>query len=154
MRGLLSAGFAHLDEKLQLVPRLLAVAVSPFAYDDDDTTFCLNSMDVRTDWDDCTFDLEEYVAEHCLDRGKAKYRLAAYVAYVADKDVATTWSFNSGLFVAYFLEDRRWYKADDSTVHCMDMNGTPPSAFPYLCIFERVDLPPQLLWPPMQEAPI
>ena len=107
MRGLLSAGFAHLDEKLQMVPRLLAVALPPLAYDDDDTTFCLNSVDMRTDWDDCTFDLKEFVAEHCLDRGKAKYRLAAYVAYVADKDVATTCSLMSGHFVAYFCEQGR-----------------------------------------------
>ena len=84
MRGLLAAGFGHLDEKLQLVPRLLAVMVPPLAHDEDDTTFCLNSVDLLTDWGDCKVDLEEHVAEHCIDRGKAKYRLAAYVAYVAD----------------------------------------------------------------------
>ena len=130
MRGLLAAGFGHLDEKLQLVPRLLAVVAPPFAHDVDGTTICLNSEDLRTDWGDCKLDLEEHVAEHCTDRGKAKYRLAAYVAYVGDEDVAHSWSFSSGHFVTYFCEDDRWYKADDSTVHLTDLNGTPPTAFP------------------------
>ena len=60
MRGLLAAGFAHLPEKLQLAPRLLAVMVPPFAHDEDDTTICLNSHDIQTDWGDCKLDLKEH----------------------------------------------------------------------------------------------
>ena len=136
MRGLLSNGFSHLPEKLPKVPRLLAVTVPPFAHDESDTAFCLNSPDLRSDWGDCTLDLEEHFAEHCVDRSKAKYRLAAYVAYEGDEDVTPTWAFISGHFLAYFSEGGRWYKADDSTAKV-------------LCILERLDLQALMPWPSM-----
>ncbi len=109
---------------------MLAVMVPPIANDESDTAFCLNSRDVRSDWGDCEFDLEKYFAPRCADRCKAKYRLAAYVAYVGDEDVMPSYSFISGHFVAYFCEEDRWYKADDSRVTSTYMNGSPPTAFP------------------------
>lgn len=33
-----------------------------------------------------------------------------------------------------------------------EMNGAPPSAFPYLCIMERLDIPAVQPWPPMHHA--
>ena len=152
MRSLLSDGFAYVSEKFHMAPRLLIVMVPPFAHDESDTTFCLNSQYVHSDWGDCTLDLEERCADHCVDRDKAKYRLAAYVAYQADEDVTPSWAFSSGHFVAYFREEGRWYEADDSTVAETGVNGSPPSAFPYICILERLDLQPAMPWPPMHTA--
>ena len=151
MRSLLSSGFGYLSEKLLMVPRLLAVMVPPFALDESNTTICLNSPDLISDWGDCTLDVEEHVAEHCADRAKAKYRLAAYVAYVGDEDVMPSYAFSGGHFIAYFSEEGRWYKADDSTVEAMDKHVTP-AAFPYLCIFERTDLQAVCPWPPSKTA--
>ena len=153
MPDLLVAGFAYLHEKLQFLPPLLAVMVPPLAHDDDDTTICLNSQDIQTDWGDCKLDLKEHFAGHRDERVTAEYRLAAYVAYIGDKDVAPSWSFISGHFVTYFCEGDRWYKADDSTVQSTDMNGAPPSAFPYLCIFQRCDHIAAVPWPPAQPRP-
>ena len=34
------------------------------------------------------------------------------------------------------------------------MNGAPPSAFPYLCIFQRCDHTAAMPWAPTQEAPL
>mgnify|MGYP003313472690 CR=1 FL=1 len=136
------------------MPRLLAVMVPPLAHDEDDTTICLNSQDIQTDWGDCKLDLKEHFAGHRDERVNAEYRLAAYVAYIGDEDVAPSWSFISGHFVTYFCEGDRWYKADDSTVKSTDMNGAPPSAFPYLCIFQRCDHTAAMPWAPTQEAPL
>ena len=72
MRDLLDAGFAHLAKKPRLLPVALVVIVPPFAHGEDGTTICLNSEDLRTDWGDCKLDLEEHVAEHCIDRERAK----------------------------------------------------------------------------------
>ena len=66
------------------------VAVPPLALDESDTTFCFNSHDIRSDWGDRTFDLEEHFVDHCVDRSKAKYRLVAYVAYEGNADVMPT----------------------------------------------------------------
>ena len=94
----------------------------------------------------------EYFAEHCADRGKAKYRLAAYVAYEGAEDVTPTFTLISGHFVAYFKEGDHWYEANDSNVELTEMNGAPPIAFPYICILERLDLGASMPWPAMVTA--
>ena len=104
---------------------------------------------MRSDWGNYTFDLAEYFEERSGDRGKASYRRASYVAYEDDKDVMPAWTFITGHFVAYFRSGDDWYKADDSAVTLVGMGGAPPTDFPYICIFERVDLDISLPWPPM-----
>jgi len=149
MRELLADGFRHLDEKLPVAPPLLVMIIPPFAFDESDTSFWLNGSKrealLRSDWGNYTVDLAEHFAAHCAGRQQAVYKLAGYVAYEGDKDVTPCWTFITGHFIAYFREGDDWYKADDSTV---TPTGTPPTAFPYICIFERVDLDIALHWPP------
>ena len=144
MRELLADGFRHLDEKLPVAPPLLAMIIPPFADDESDTAFWLNGTKraaiLRSDWGDCTLDLAEHFAAHCTGREQAVYKIAGYVAYEGDRDVTPRWTFITGHFVAYFREGDAWYKADDSAVTPTGTGGAPPTDFPYICIFERVDL--------------
>ena len=149
-----AARFVFSREKLQQLPLVLAVMVPPFAHDEDDTTICLNSEDIRTDWGDCRLDLKDHFAGHRNERVNAEYKLAAYVSYIGHDDTIPSWQFISGHFVTYFCEGNRWYVADDTVVRSINMNGAPPSAFPYLCFFQRCDHVAAMPWPPMQEAPL
>ena len=76
------------------------------------------------------------------------YKLAGYVAYEGDEAVTPSFAMISGHFVAYFREGDAWYKANDSTVTPTGTGGAPPTDFPYICIFVRVDLGTALPWPP------
>ena len=148
MRELLVDGISHLHEKLPLVPALLAITVPPYAHAESDTSLWLDKH-LLSDWGNCVIDLVEHFSEHCIGRETAVYKLAGYIAYEGDEDVTPTWTFISGHFVSYFREGDDWYKADDSTVTPTGMGGAPPTAFPYICLFERVDLEISLPWPPM-----
>ena len=64
-----------------------------------------------------------------------------------------TYAHKSSRFIAYFCEQGRWYRADDSEVTTTEMNGAPPRAFAYMCILERLDLDASMPWPPILSAP-
>jgi hypothetical protein len=125
--------------------------IPPFADDESDTAFWLNGTKraaiLRSDWGDCTLDLVEHFAAHCTGREQAVYKIAGYVAYEGDRDVTPCWTFITGYFVAYFRKGAAWYEADDSAVTPTGTGGAPPTDFPYICIFERVDLEISMPWP-------
>ena len=130
--------FNHLPKKLPVAAPLLAMTLPP-KVDEFDTSFWLDKL-LTSDWGKYTLDLREKFHEICDHRDKAIYRLASYVAYEGSDDVTLNCTLTSGHFVAYFREEDVWYKADDSTVLPTEMGGAPPTAFPYICIFERADL--------------
>ena len=140
IRELLTDGFTHLDHKLPVASPLLAIVIPPVAFDESDTAFWLNGTPreplLRSDWGNYTLDLSEHFASETV------YKLAGYVAYEGDESVTPCWAFITGHFVAYFCHGDDWYNADDSIVR---PTGTPPTAFPYICIFQRVGLDISLL---------
>ena len=138
MRDLLTDAFSHLPEKLPVAAPLLAMTFPP-KVDESDTSFWLDKL-LTSDWGNCMVDLRDKFHEICTDRDKAIYRLASYVAYEGSADITPNCTLTSGHFVAYFCEEDVWYKADDSTVQPTEMGGATPTVFPYICIFERVDL--------------
>ena len=149
MRELLADAFSHLNEKLLMPPSLLALVIPPFAFDDEsDTTIWLNGTTreqlLRADWGNYKLDLTTHFS-HCSGGEQAVYKLTGYIAYEGDEDVTPNWTLIDGHFIAYFREEDNWYKADDSIV---TPTRRPPAAFPYICIFERVDLDLSLPWPP------
>ena len=145
MRALLTNAFHHLPEQLRRAPELLLLTVPQFANDDSDTSLWLNETStqpplITADWGDCILQLTQHLHADCANRDQGTYRLVGYVAYIGDDNITPTWSFTSGHFVAYFREGDLWYLANDSLTRPAAMDGqAPPTAFPYICLFERHD---------------
>ena len=135
-----------------MAPPLLAMVITPLACDESDTTFWLKGTKreklLRSEWGNYNIALGEHVAGHSVSDEHAMYTLAGYVAYEGDEDVTPGRRIIDGHFVTYFREGDAWYKADDSIVTPAGTGGTPPTDFPYICIFERFDLGISLPWPP------
>ena len=149
MRELLEDGFNHLHDKLLVPPPLLAVVLPPVELGASGTSIWLNGTRreqvLRADWGNCALDLAAHFSAQRNGDEEAVYKLAGYVSYEGDVDVIPNLAFTTGHFMAYFREKDDWYKADDSIVI---PTGKRPTAFPYICIFERVDLDISLPWPP------
>lgn len=101
-----------------------------------------------SDWGDCTVDLVEHFKHYVIDRENTIYKFTGYVAYVGDDDATPTWTLNDH-FIAYFRERKDWYETNESVVESTRISGALPDTFPYICIFERVDLYVSLLWVPL-----
>ena len=149
MTALLQDGFGRLVDKLKKVPPMPVAILPAYAHrESDDEDWWLGNL-VGAQWGDGVVDLSAGFDPECEQRLQAVYRLLSFVEYEGDHDIVPAGTICGGHSRAYFREDACWYCADDSKVNVVAAEGEFPSACPYICFFERVDLPQSDSWPPL-----